>query len=339
MSSLRWGLVGASDIAATRMLPAMRRLGHGVSAVYSSSPERAAAYAAANGIDYAAPSLEALLSRDDVDAVYISTTNDLHHAQTLAAAAAGRHVLCEKPLALSLSNAWSMVAACEAAGVVFAANHHLPGAATHRTVRRLVADGAIGRPLAARVFHAVQLPERLRGWRLRQPDAGAGVVLDITCHDASVTNALLGTPVEAAAIAVRQGPWDAAVEDAAMSVIRYEPDVLAQTHDAFTVGYARTGLEVHGTDGTIIATDVMTQDPIGSVVLRDSSGTREIEIPERPDLYDVVLTAFAAAVDKEGQPTVSGVEGVQAVAVALAVQEAARSGRAVPIQTAPADAS
>jgi 1,5-anhydro-D-fructose reductase (1,5-anhydro-D-mannitol-forming) len=339
MSALRWGLVGASDIAATRMIPAMRRVGHEVSAVYSSSPERAAAYATANAIDDTASRLDVLLSRDDVDAVYISTTNELHHEQTLAAAAAGRHVLCEKPLALSMPEAWSAVAACEAAGVVLAANHHLPGAATHREIRRLVADGAIGQPLAARVFHAVRLPERLRGWRLRQPGAGAGVILDITCHDASVTNALLGTPEQAAAIAVRQGPWDAAVEDAAMAVIRYQGHVLAQTHDAFTIDYAGTGLEVHGTDASIIATNVMTQDPIGTVLLRDSSGTREIAIPDRPDLYDLVLTAFAAAVDEEEQPTVSGVEGARAVAVALAVQEAATSGRAVPIETAPANAS
>jgi 1,5-anhydro-D-fructose reductase (1,5-anhydro-D-mannitol-forming) len=335
MSALRWGLVGASDIAATRMIPAMRRLGHGVAAVCSSSAERAGAYAAAHGIPYATSSLDALLGRDDVDAVYISTTNQLHCAQTLAAAAAGKHVLCEKPLALSLPDAWSMVAACDDAGVVFAANHHLPGAATHREIRRMVTAGAVGRPLAVRVFHAVRLPERLQGWRLRDPGAGAGVILDISCHDAAVTNALLSTPIEATAIAVRQGPWDAAVEDAVMSVIRYDGDVLAQNHDAFTVPYAGTGLEVHGTDGSIVATDVMTQDPVGTVVLRDSSGAREVDIAHRPDLYDVALDAFAAAVTGQGRPAVTDVEGVHALAVALAVHEAAQSGRTVPIVTDP----
>lgn len=339
MDTLRWGLVGASDIAATRMIPAMRRLGHTITGVYSSSPERATAYAAANQIEHAAPTLEALLHRDDVDAIYISTTNELHLAQTLAAAAAGKHVLCEKPLALSLPDAWSMVDACDAAGVVFAANHHLPGAATHREIRRLVAAGAVGRPLAVRVFHAVQLPERLQGWRLSTPSAGAGVILDITCHDASVTNALLGTPVEAAALTARQGPWAAAVDDAVMSVIRYEDDVLVETHDAFTIPHAGTGLEVHGTDGSIVATDVMTQDPIGTVVLRDASGVREIDIQTRPDLYETALEAFARAVAGDGRPSVTGVEGVHALAVALAVQEAARSGRCAPISTGPAATS
>lgn len=244
-------------------------------------------------------------------------------------------MLCEKPLALSLADAWSMVDACKAAGVVLGVNHHLPGAATHRRIRELVAAGAVGRPLAARVFHAVALPERLRGWRLRDPGAGAGVVLDITCHDASVTNALFGTPVEATALTVRQGPWEAAAEDAAMSVVRYGDGVLAQTHDAFTVAHAPTGLEVHGTDGSISAVDVMTQDPVGTVHLRDAAGSREIDVPGRRDLYEVVLEAFGHAVRGTGEPAVTGPQGVHALAVALAVQEAARTGRTTPVVLSP----
>ncbi|MFE0508443.1 Gfo/Idh/MocA family protein [Streptomyces sp. NPDC058964] len=337
-TALRWGLIGASDIAATRMVPAMRRLGHDVTALCSSSRMRATAWAGAHGVPHSTTSVEALLARDDIDAVYISTTNELHLPHTLAAAAAGKHVLCEKPLALSLADAWSMVEACRLAGVVLAVNHHLPGAATHRRIRELVAAGAVGRPLAARVFHAVALPERLRGWRLRDPGAGGGVVMDITCHDASVTNALFGTPVEATALAVRQGPWEAAAEDAAMSVIRYADGVLVQTHDAFTVAHAGTGLEVHGTDGSITAADVMTQNPVGTVRLRDATGSREIAVHGRRDLYEEVLEAFGHAVHGRGEPTASGPQGVHALAVALAVQEAARTGRTAPVELHPATA-
>ncbi|MFG2029539.1 Gfo/Idh/MocA family protein [Streptomyces sp. NPDC048825] len=337
-TGLRWGLIGASDIAATRMIPAMRALGHSVTALCSSSALRATVWAGAHGVPHTTTSAEELLARDDIDAVYISTTNDLHLPHTLAAAAAGKHVLCEKPLALALADAWSMVEACRTAGVVLGVNHHLPGAATHRRIRELVAAGAVGRPLAARVSHAVALPERLRGWRLRDPGAGAGVVLDITCHDASVTNALFGTPVEATALAVRQGSWEAAAEDAAMSVIRYGDGVLAQTHDAFTVAHARTGLEVHGTDGSITAVDVMTQNPVGTVHLHDAAGSREIDVPGRRDLYEVVLEDLARAVCGAGEPTVTGTQGVHALAVALAVQEAARTGRTTPVDLAPATA-
>ena len=332
MSALRWGLIGASDIAATRVVPALRRLGHDPVAVMSSSPERARTYADANAIGWATSELDALLDRSDVDAVYISTTNDRHPAQTLAAAAAGKHVLCEKPLALSLEDSWRMVDACEQAAVVFATNHHLPAAGTHRAIQRLVAEGAIGDPLAVRVFHAVRLPDRLQSWRLTAPEQGGGVILDITCHDAAAVRAILGREaVEAAAIAARQGPWQTSAEDAVIAAIRFEDDVLVQTHDAFTVAYAATGLEVHGSAGSIVATDVMTQDPIGRVVLRDERGEREISVPDRRDLYEVTLDAFAAAVHGEGRPIVDGLDGVRALAVALAVKEAAESGRTVAV--------
>jgi 1,5-anhydro-D-fructose reductase (1,5-anhydro-D-mannitol-forming) len=199
-------------------------------------------------------------------------------------------------------------------------------------IRDLVARGAIGAPLAVRVFHAVSLPERLRGWRLQAPERGAGVILDITCHDTAAVNAILGREaIDAAALAVRQGPWEAAVEDAVVAALRYEGDVLVQTHDAFTVAHAGTGLEVHGTEGSIVATDVMTQDPVGRVVLRTAAGEREIEPPDRRDLYDVTIDAFAAAVAGEGRPVVDGADGARALAVAVAVRQAAESGHTVPV--------
>ena len=333
MRTLRWALVGASDVAATRIIPAMRRLGHEIAGVSSLTDEHAAKYAQQHEIPYSTADIDGLVARGDVDAVYVSTINRLHYSHTISAVTAGKHVLCEKPVALNLADAWAMVHASEAAGVVFGVNHHLPCAATHREIRRLVTGGAVGQPLGVRVFHAVQLPERLATWRLKDPAAGAGVPLDITVHDAAVVNPLLGRPVDAAALGVRQGPWEAAVDDAIMSVLRYEGGVLAQTHDAFTVRYAGTGFEVHGAEGSIIARDVMTQEPVGTVVLRDSSGEREVDIPNRRDMYEVALEEFARAVEEKTAPAVSGVDGAQALAVALAVQEAANSGNRIPIMS------
>jgi 1,5-anhydro-D-fructose reductase (1,5-anhydro-D-mannitol-forming) len=330
---LRFALIGASDIAATRIVPALRRCGHEAVAVHSSSSERGRAYAQANDVGDAYTDLDAVLERDDVDAVYVSTVNSLHREQTIAAAAAGKHVLCEKPLALRMADAWDMIAACERAGVVLAVNHHLPAAGTHRAIQRLVAEGAVGRPLAVRVFHAVSLPDRLRGWRLTSPERGGGVILDITCHDASAIDAILGRPaLEAAAVAVTQGSWAASAEDAVMTAIRYEDDVLVQTHDAFTLAYAETGLQVHGTEGSIVARGVMTQDPVGEVVLRTAKGEQPIEPEDRRDLYDTSLDAFAAAVAGEGRPIFDGPAGARALAVALAVQQAAASGGTIAVE-------
>lgn len=331
MTSIRWGLIGASDVAATRMIPAIRRLGHRVVAVGDPTPEWAAAYAARNNIP-ASGSVEDLVTRDDVDAVYISTINDLHRAHTELAAAAGKHVLCEKPLALSGKDGEVMLAACKAAGVILATNHHLPGAGTHRKVREIVAAGAVGRLLAVRVFHAVMLPVRLQGWRIGSR-IGGGVAMDVTCHDASVINPLLGAlPVDVVALATKQGPWEAAAEDALMSTMRYASGTLVQTHDAFTVAHAPTGMHIIGSEGAIFAVDVMTQDPIGTVVLRDAAGEREIDVEDRRDLYEISVGGFAAAVSGEAErPVVTGLDGLLAARLALAVRQAAETGERVSL--------
>jgi 1,5-anhydro-D-fructose reductase (1,5-anhydro-D-mannitol-forming) len=332
---LGWGLIGASDIARTRMIDAIRAQPDSeVVAVMSSQIERAQRYAADLKIPHAYDSLDAILDDPGVDVVYISTTNELHAQQTLVAARAGKHVLCEKPLALSLDDARAMLAACQAAGVVLGTNHHLRNAATHRTLRRLIAEGAIGTPLAARVFHAVYLPPRLQGWRLNKPEAGAGVILDITVHDADTLRFVLDDEVTGAvALAAQQGLAAGALEDAVMGVMRFGRGVLAQFHDAFTIKHALTGLEVHGSDGSLIGEHVMTQEPEnGRVFLRHNDTVEEIDVGERENLYIRAVRSFNQSVRGAGQPAATGVDGIRSLAIGLAVQEAARSGREVAIE-------
>src|SRR3954471_14495756 len=281
-----WGLIGASTIAREWMVDAIRaQNGSDVVAVMSTDAGRGKTFAQANRIASHYSRVEDLLADPHVDAVYISTTNELHKAQTLAAAAAGKHVLCEKPLALNLDDAREMVAACEKAGVVMGTNHHLRNAATHRKIRELVQSGAIGKPLFARVFHAVYLPPHLQGWRLNNPSAGAGVVLDITVHDADTLRFILDAePLDAVALVQQSGMAEGELEDGVMAVLRFDNGVLAQLHDAFTVKFAGTGVELHGSEGSIIGHDVMTQRPIGRVTLRDAKGETDVPL-EHENLY------------------------------------------------------
>ena len=243
-----------------------------------------------------------LLADPTIDAVYISTTNEWHEPQALAAVAAGKHVLCEKPLALSLEGARTMVAAAAAAGVVMGTNHHLRNAATHRRMRELIQSGAIGRPLAARVFHAVICRPTLQGWRIDRPDAGGGVILDITVHDADTLRFALGDEVaEVTAMTASQGMGRAGLEDAVMGVMRFRDGVIAQFHDAFTAPHASTGFEVHGTEGSLYGRDVMTQRPIGTVTIRREGGEELIPL-EHENLYERSVRCFNAAIRGEGEP-------------------------------------
>jgi 1,5-anhydro-D-fructose reductase (1,5-anhydro-D-mannitol-forming) len=329
-----WGLIGASDIAKTRMIEAINgQPDSAVVAVMSANQERAKHYAAENGIAHYYASVDALLANPDVDVVYISTTNDRHKSELTLAAKAGKHVLCEKPLALTLSDAREMLETCKQAHVVLGTNHHLRNAVTHRTVRRLIKEGAIGKPLAARVFHAVYLPPRLQGWRLQKREAGGGVILDITVHDADALHfALDDDAEEVVALSGQQGLAQSGLEDAVMGAIRFRSGLLAQFHDAFTIKQARTGLEVYGSEGSLIGEDVMTQEPKGRIFLQREDKREEVDLGEHESLYAHQVRHFNAAVKGQGAPFTTGEDGVRSLAVATAVLESTKSGQRVAVR-------
>ncbi|MDO9416135.1 Gfo/Idh/MocA family protein [Pararhizobium sp.] len=329
----RWGLIGASTIAHEWVIDAIRATGGEIVSVMSTSQERGAKYAADHGIAKSVTSLQDLFSDPSVDAVYVSTTNELHRDQVIAAAKAGKHILCEKPLAMSLDHAHAMVKAARDAGVVMATNHHLRGAATHRAMRDAVAAGKIGKPLAARVCHAGYLPVHLQGWRLDNPAAGGGVILDITVHDTDTLRFVLGDdPVEAIAFGQNGGMAQLGLEDATMGVLRFKSGLIAQFHDGFTTKYAVTSFEVHGSDGSLLARDCMSQKPVGSVVLRNADGDTELLLDHR-NLYENTLLAFDDAIAGKGGPLCTGEDGLWSLATGLAVVKAAATGGTVRIET------
>jgi 1,5-anhydro-D-fructose reductase (1,5-anhydro-D-mannitol-forming) len=331
MTGLRWGLIGASTIAAEHMIDAFRANGGEAIAIMSSNAERAAKYAAKHGIGKTTTDLQALVEDKDVDAVYVSTTNELHRDQVFAAAAAGKHVLCEKPLALNVSDARAMVAECRKRGVVMGTNHHLRNAATHRAMRDAIKAGRIGKPLFARVFHAVYLPPHLQSWRIEKPNAGGGVILDITVHDADTLRFVLDEePQSVIAMTSQGGMAQASLEDGVMGVIRFSSGLLAQFHDAFTTKYATTGFEVHGDKGSLIGRDCMTQAPRGDVLLRSDAGEEALKL-DHEKLYVRSVRLFQDAVEGRGAPSATGEDGVKSLSVALSALESARSGEAAPI--------
>ena len=327
---MKWGLVGASTIASEHMIGAIRAQGHEIVGLLSGDRSRGADYAARHGIPASTTELDALLATPGLGAVYVSTTNEKHHPQALAAIAAGMHVLCEKPLAMTTAQAAEMVRAAAAKRVVFATNHHLRNAGAHLAIRELIEAGRVGRVLSVRVFHAVHLPEHLRGWRINDAGTGGGVIPDITVHDADTVRFHLGEdPVEVVAMATASGMGEG-VEDSVMSVWSMPSGAMVQTHESFTHRFAGTGIEVHGTEGSIFGRGIMTQKPVGEVELVTAGGRQAVGF-DGHDLYVRSLGLFDEAVAGRGRLAADGVDGVKSLAVAMAVHEAARTGRAVRV--------
>ncbi|TIX99968.1 MAG: Gfo/Idh/MocA family oxidoreductase, partial [Mesorhizobium sp.] len=177
----------------------------------------------------------------------------------------------------------------------------------------------------------VYLPENLQGWRITRPEAGGGVVLDITVHDADTLRFVLGDdPLEVSAFTQAAGMAAGGLEDGAMCIWRFKSGVIAQSHEGFTTKFAGTGFEVHGSEGSLIAKDVMTQKPIGSVLLRTAKGEEELSF-NREDLYVRSLRQFHAAIRGEGQPSATGEDGVWSLTSAEAALQSAKSGKSVAI--------
>jgi 1,5-anhydro-D-fructose reductase (1,5-anhydro-D-mannitol-forming) len=334
-NALGWGVFGASWIARDFVIPALRASGADVVAVYSTDPERGVAYASRAGIPRAYSSVDAFLADPGVEAVYVSSTNDRHHDQVIAAAAAGKAVLCEKPMATSLEEARAMVAACDQAGVVLAVNHHMRNAPTLRAMRRLLGEGAIGRPICARIMHAVLLPDFLLTWRVGRADAGGGAILDLTVHDADVVRFLFGEEVtDVIASASQQRFGHDGVEDSVLGVMRLASGAEVSFVDTYTIGSTPTSVEVHGTDGSLFGNEVLRQGPVGDVVLRRGDESTLVDVGPRENLYVEGIRRLTEAVRGNGTPVVSGEEGARSLAVALAVAEAARTGRRVTVPDA-----
>lgn len=326
----RWALIGATTIAREWMINAIRETGGTIASVMSSDAARGRAFAEEFGIPRSTTDIDEVLR--DVDAVYISTTNERHYPECMAAAKARLHVLCEKPLATSYEDAARMVAACRDAGVVMATNHHLRHSAVHRAMQEAVAAGRIGTPLAARVVHAGTLPIQMLGWRLHTAGAGAGALLDLLVHDTDLLRFILGQePEKVCTVAQNGGLAIAGIEDAAMSLIQFSGNVIAQVHDSFTTRAQRTSCEVHGTTGSLVAVNNMAQAPGGSVMLRDADGERELPLVQE-DYYVRGCRAFHAAIRGEGRPAVTGEDGLKSLATALAARASAASGKFEPVR-------
>ena len=327
---ITWGLIGASNIAKQWLCASINK--HPdceVVSVYSRNEERAAAFSKDLGLQRRLTSLTDFLADPGIDAVYISTTNERHHDEAIAAAKAGKHILCEKPLALSVEDARAMVDAAHEAGVVFATNHHLRNMETHRAIKNIITSGQLGQISSARIAFTVDLPHDLARWRLNDPAAGAGVILDLTVHNMDLLRFYFdATPVAVTAMGATSGAAPHGIKDNVMSVWEFPRRLLVSCQDTFLVPFGGTAVDVHGTLGSVHGDNVLWQKPQGTVMLRDKAGFREIPVEHRVP-YDRTIVDFVSAIRGGGAPSVSGEDGVQSLRLAIAAMQSIETGQTV----------
>lgn len=325
-----WGLIGLGKIADVRVAPAFRKAGEHLRAVAGRDPERTAAFAARHG--GTPTTIPELLADPEITAVYVAATNDLHAEYTQAAAAAGKHVLCEKPLARTLEEAEAMIAACRQAGVHLGTAFMMRFHPVHQAIHQLVAAGTIGTPLQARVQFGFELKPGRQTWRMDQAAAGGGPLMDVGSHAVDLLSFVTGAGVkEVGAFAARQALAGSA-EDAAVLNLVLDNGMLAQVNVAFNTPFARTGFEIHGTAGSITTRDTLGQVAEGEGEVRTAAGVKPI-VYTPCDLYEREITAFAGAISGHAPLEISGEAGLANLRVLLAAYRSSYWGGAAVLTT------
>ncbi len=290
-TDLRWGLLGASRILQRAILPAIQTApGQTALALAARDPARARATAAAFGIPHPCETYADLLARPDIDAVYISLVNDLHFPWTLQALAAGKHVLCEKPLALSASEVRTMQAAATAAGRLVMEAFCYGFHPQIEAALAAMAAGAIGKIVSveAQFSNPLPSPDDYR-WQARH---GGGALLDLGTYCVSLIRAVTGRePSRVAGSMTPRGDVDASFR--AMLDFGDCGAIFACSFD----GYPAQSCRIIGTSG-ILEIEV----PFSSKAKRTRtllSGTVTEWSPCDP--YRGMIEHFAAAI-QTGQP-------------------------------------
>lgn len=274
MTPLRWGILSSARIGVRRVIPAILRSTTGtVVAVASRDAEKARQVAAQFDIPRAHGSYEALLADPEVDAVYNPLPNSLHALWTIRAAEAGKHLLCEKPLALDAAEGRAMVEACARAGVLLQEAFMYRFHPQIERLQTLVRGGAIGRPWLVR--SAFTFTVRAEGDIRLQAPLGGGGLMDVGCYCVNISRILLGEPVRVHAA----GGYERGADVRFAGMLHF-PDGATAQFDCGLRAPFRQFCEVVGSEGAItLPRPFQPEEEPALLLVRRGDGEERIEIP------------------------------------------------------------
>ncbi|MFC1544936.1 Gfo/Idh/MocA family protein [Gemmatimonadota bacterium] len=336
MQTIRWGLIGCGDIAEKRVAPAMHDLdGHMLRAVARNDASRVEEFAARFGAVRAYATAEEVIADPDVNAIYLATPVDLHLPHTLAAAEAGKHVLCEKPMALNTGECDRMIEACDKAGVLLGVAYYRRFYPAVLEIKRLIAENTLGKPILGRVLateYWTYPPSHPFDWRLTLAHSGGGPLMDFGSHRIDILLDILGPVTEVAAFSDRL-VFEREVEDSALVALRHASGAQSIVGAYHTIGPPGDELEIFGSGGKV------TIDTLNEGFLQVTSGgnCQTIERPPHANLHLPLIEDFGAAISGGRQPRVTGRTGRLTSRVMEAAYRASREGITIKVKTSDGD--
>jgi predicted dehydrogenase len=305
MTILRWGLIGAGDIAKKRIAPALRDMPNSdFVSVSRSRFELAETFAKEFGARKWFADWRELIADDEIDAVYIATPVYLHAKQTIAAAEAGKHVLCEKPMALNVRECDEMLAACRANNVKLGIAYYRHFYPVIARIKEIIASGEIGNVSVAQI-NAFEYfnpnPENSRYWLLEKEKSGGGPMKDFGCHRLEVLLNLFGAAKNLKSL-ITNVVFEREVEDTAAVLLQFEHGTFANLTITHAAREPQDTLDIFGTQGSIHI-PVLNQ---AEIKIKTGDNERIEFHPPNTNLHQPLIEEFADAVLADRQPKLNG---------------------------------
>ncbi|MGI8869284.1 MAG: Gfo/Idh/MocA family protein [Mycobacteriales bacterium] len=343
--TLGMGVIGAGGISRFAHLPNLKRNPRvDLVAVADVDGEKAKNAAADFGIPGCYTDYDELLADPRVQAVTVTTWPTAHAAPVIAAARAGKHILCEKPIAPTLPEANAMVAAAEDAGVKFAMGYQHRFGTQLNLVKRLLDEGFVGRPMG---MTQVGIGPSRHGvsWFLRKDLAGGGVLMDWGIYTAHTILWLMGPVQSVYATSAIFRPdvqvgdellKDVDVEDTVMATMRFASGAMGSWYAAWAVAAAHHSMSIDGSDGSLLTSREQPGVNAYSKSFDEPDhlrGWRNIVTPEPPlgELHYRKLAHLVDAVLDDRPLQFTGADGRDALELVEAIYRSAESGRPVTL--------
>jgi len=330
--NIKWGIIGTGIISERNMIPAMLKARDTeLAAVMDVNADRVKKIAD----DFSIPKFytreEQLLKDKNIEAVYIATPGHLHAKQVIEASKHGKHILCEKPMALTVKECEEMMAACQGNNVKLTIGFMMRFHPHHLKAKELIETKAIGEIVKARAQWNFWYPPREGLWRHAPDLGGGGCLMDVGVHCVDLLRFLAGEVAEVAALTgnvIFQYP----VEDISTLALKFKTGAHGIIDNSFAVDSKNSpnGIEVYGTKG-VIATSKTISCFVGGTMTTFIDGKEERYPASEVDTYQKEIENFADCIKGKKNSCVSGEDGLYALKTVLAGYESAKSKRTVQV--------
>lgn len=328
--TLGWAVVSTGRAADVLVGPSINAAeGSKITAVCSRDRARADEYAAKHDVARAYTSYDEMLADPAVEVVYIASPNALHYEQVVAAARAGKHVYCDKPLAMTPEEARRAVDACRDAGVKLGVNFQTRHYAANQEAKRLIDEGAIGEIRLLEIASCAG-NNPLKGWRTEPGLAGMGAVNNLAVHPLDLACYFAGSEVIEVVALTNVGRSNE-LETLPLILLRFESGAMAYINGNQAVPNPRADMEIYGSEGRISGRSTTRPGMDGELLVKKNDGEETSTPFDTRDGFTRAIQAFNEAVANDTKPNPSGEDGVRSVELVEAITRSARQGSVVQL--------